>query len=219
MTFLSSKLLSTALRLSFNKMIGSKVLLSTAPPVKAPSSNKKNHMIWFDLEMTGLDPTVDHIMEAACLITDSELNVIGDGVNIIVHQPDDILNKMNDWCKDHHGKSGLTESCKKSIISLLEAEDSILSYLQKHTIKGASVLAGNSVYMDRMFLMKYMPRVNEHMHYRIVDVSSVKELCRRWAPKTYDATPKKKLAHRALEDIKESIQELKYYKNHLFKPE
>ncbi|KAK3923056.1 Oligoribonuclease, mitochondrial [Frankliniella fusca] len=213
-----STTLGSALRQSFTKMIGSKVVLSTAPPEKVPV-NKKNHMIWIDLEMTGLNPEVDHIMEAACLVTDSELNVIGEGVDIIVHQPDSILDQMNDWCKDHHGQSGLTEACKRSKISLADAEESILSYLQKHTLKGASVLAGNSVYMDRMFLMKYMPKVNDYMHYRIVDVSCVKELCRRWAPKTYDGTPKKILAHRALEDVKESIQELKYYKNHLFKQE
>lgn len=176
---------------------GSKVMLSTAPPVKSPTTNKKNHLVWFDLEMTGLDPAVDHIMEAACLVTDADLNVIGEGVDLIIHQPDEILSRMNDWCKDHHGQSGLTEACRKSTVTLNQAEDRLLSYLEKNTIKGASPLAGNTVYMDRLFIAKYLPKVDEHMHYRIVDVSSVKELCRRWAPKTYDGAPKKKLAHRA----------------------
>ncbi|XP_034252965.1 probable oligoribonuclease [Thrips palmi] len=202
-----------------NTMIGSKVLLSTAPPVKAPPSNMKNRLVWVDLEMTGLDFNEHHIMEAACLVTDSELNIIGEGVDIIINQPDTVLEKMNDWCIEHHGQSGLTESCKNSKISLAQAEDQLLSYLEKHTTKGTCPLAGNSVYMDRLFLMKYMPRVNDHLHYRIVDVSTVKELCRRWAPKTYAGAPKKKLAHRALGDIKESIQELKHYKINLFKEE
>ncbi|XP_041374095.1 oligoribonuclease, mitochondrial-like isoform X2 [Gigantopelta aegis] len=167
--------------------------------------------------MTGLNKEVDHLMEIACLITDADLEVIAEGPNIVIHQPDKVLDAMGDWCKDHHGKSGLTQAVRNSNISLVDAESKVLKFVQEHTPKGACPLAGNSVHADREFLVKYMPQLIGHLHYRIIDVSTVKELCQRWYPRASEQAPKKKLSHRALDDIKESIAELKYYRHSIFK--
>ncbi|KAG7163240.1 oligoribonuclease, mitochondrial-like [Homarus americanus] len=184
-------------------------------PTKIPRLSER--LVWVDLEMTGLDVEKEEIMEAAVIITDSELNVVSEGPNIILKVEDKVLDNMNDWCRQHHGKSGLTEGCRKSIISLSAAEDQLLQFVTQHTEKGKAPLAGNSVHADKKFLDKYMPKLMKHLHYRIVDVSTVKELCRRWYPEDFTAAPSKKVSHRALDDIKESIEELKYYKSSIFK--
>lgn len=167
--------------------------------------------------MTGLDVEKEVIMEAAVIVTDSDLNIVAEGPNLILKVEDEILDNMNDWCKEHHGKSGLTDSCKKSTVSLTGAEDQLLQFVVQHTEKGKAPLAGNSVHADKKFLDKYMPKLMKHLHYRIVDVSTVKELCRRWYPEQFSSAPSKKVSHRALEDIKESIEELAYYKSSIFK--
>ncbi|MCL4119376.1 UNVERIFIED_CONTAM: hypothetical protein GTU68_066952 [Idotea baltica] len=167
--------------------------------------------------MTGLNIDEETIMEAAVIVTDSNLKTITEGPNLIIKVSDEKLDNMNDWCKKHHGESGLTESCRKSEVTLSMAEDQILQFVAQHTEPGKAPLAGNSVHADKKFLDKYMPKLMKHLHYRIVDVSTVKELCRRWYPTQFESAPKKALSHRALDDIKESILELKYYREAIFK--
>ncbi|TPX36894.1 hypothetical protein SeLEV6574_g07960 [Synchytrium endobioticum] len=173
-------------------------------------------LVWIDCEMTGLDLTVDHIIEIAVIITDGHLNIIAEGPNIIVHQPKSVLDGMNEWCTKHHGESGLTASVLASIISTTQAEAQILAFLEAHKVpKGKVPLAGNSVHADKAFLKKEMPLLVDFLHYRIVDVSTVKELWRRWYPNV--TPPQKKWTHRALDDIKESIAELQFYHDNIFK--
>ncbi|XP_073416816.1 oligoribonuclease, mitochondrial isoform X2 [Dendrobates tinctorius] len=177
----------------------------------------EQRMVWVDLEMTGLDIKKDQIIEMACLITDSDLNVLAEGPNLIIKQPDELLDTMSNWCKNHHGKSGLTQAVRDSKISLAQAEYEFLSFVRKHTPPGICPLAGNSVHVDKAFLNKYMPQFMRHLHYRIIDVSTVKELCRRWYPADYERAPMKAASHRALDDIRESIKELHFYRQHVFK--
>lgn len=175
-------------------------------------------LVWIDLELTGLDLEKDKIMEIACLVTDEELNPLSEGIDIVVHQPNEVLDAMNDWCQKHHGKSGLTQACRESPVTVEEAEQKVLSLLEKHVAPGVCPLAGNTVHMDRRFLHKEMPRLDAHLHYRIVDVSTIKELCRRWYPADHrEALRRKTGSHRALADIKESIDELKFYRSRIFK--
>ncbi|XP_032680035.1 probable oligoribonuclease [Odontomachus brunneus] len=176
-----------------------------------------DHIVWIDMEMTGLDIEKDHILEIACVVTDKSLQIISEELNIVIHQPDIILKNMNKWCMKNHKISGLVDDCRSSKISLQEAEKSVLHFLEKYVSKRTCPLAGNTVYMDRLFLWKYMPLVNEYLHYRIIDVSSLKELHRRWNPEVYTTVPTKMLKHRALDDIKESINELAHYKKHTFR--
>ncbi|XP_071171576.1 probable oligoribonuclease isoform X1 [Mytilus edulis] len=191
-----------------------------ASPAKKPkivNDDKSKRFVWVDLEMTGLDIEKEHIIEMACLVTDTELNVIAEGPNLVINQPDEVLDNMGEWCKQHHGESGLTDAVRKSDISLEKAEQNMLNFIKEHTTESTALLAGNSIHADRMFLNKYMPKFLNHLHYRILDVSTVKELCRHWYPEEYQKAPKKKIAHRALDDIKESMQELKFYKGAIFK--
>lgn len=174
-------------------------------------------LVWVDLEMGGLNPDIHTILEMACIITDSELNIVAESQDIVIHQTDDVLGAMTPWCIEHHGKSGLTAACQNSNVSLAEAENIMVSFVTSNVPKGLCPLAGNSIYSDKQFLEKYMPNFISHLHYRMVDVSSVKELCRRWYPNAFSSAPKKALKHRALDDIRESIAELKYYRNTIFK--
>ncbi|KYN09727.1 putative oligoribonuclease [Trachymyrmex cornetzi] len=176
-----------------------------------------NYIVWIDMEMTGLDVDKDHILEIACVVTDKKLNIVSEELNIVIHQSDAILENMNDWCKETHTKTGLVENSRSSTISLEEAEKTVLDFLKKHIHERSCPLAGSSVYMDRFFLYKNMPLVNNYLHYRIIDVSTIKEIARRWNPNVYNSMPKKRVNHRALDDIKESINELKHYKKHFFK--
>ncbi|XP_046377072.2 oligoribonuclease, mitochondrial-like [Haliotis rufescens] len=185
--------------------------------LSATQDGQKNRILWIDLEMTGLNVKTDQILEIACLVTDAQLNIVAEGPSLVIHHPDSALDAMDDWCTQHHGKSGLTEAVKKSKITLPNAEEEVLQFATTHTLPGVCPLGGNSVHADKVFLTKYMPRLANHLHYRIIDVSTVKELCRRWYPEKYEAAPRKKLCHRALDDIKESIEELKYYRSTIFR--
>ncbi|CAJ1064468.1 small fragment nuclease%2C partial [Xyrichtys novacula] len=142
------------------------------------SSAMSQRMVWVDLEMTGLDIEKDQIIEMACIITDSDLNILAEGPNLIIKQPDKLLDEMSEWCQEHHGKSGLTQAVRDSKISLEQAEYEFLSFIRQHTPPGQCPLAGNSVHADKRFLDKYMPQFMYHLHYRIIDVSTIKELCR-----------------------------------------
>ncbi|GBF94932.1 RNA exonuclease [Raphidocelis subcapitata] len=176
-----------------------------------------NPLVWIDLEMTGLDVDKDTIIEIACLVTDGDLKTVVEGPSIAIHHGEDVIDSMNDWCKEHHGKSGLTERVRESTVSLEEAEVQVLEFVAAHTDYQTAQLAGNSVHVDRAFLMRRMPRLLEHLHYRIVDVSSIAEVARRWSPKLARSAPRKKAAHTAMSDIRESLEELRYYKEKLFR--
>ncbi|XP_038048619.1 oligoribonuclease, mitochondrial-like [Patiria miniata] len=179
-------------------------------------NDMKKRLVWVDLEMTGLDLETCHILEMACLVTDSDLNVVAEAPNLIIHQPEETLKAMNEWCVEHHTKSGLVDAVRASKVSIQQAEYEMLAFIRKHTLPKICPLAGNTVHVDKEFLAKYMPQFMDHLHYRIVDVSTVKELCRRWYPDEFKNAPLKKLTHRALDDITESIKELKYYKKTIF---
>jgi oligoribonuclease len=169
--------------------------------------------------MTGLDLGRDALIEVAALVTDPDLNVLGEGVDVVIHVEDALLDGMLEVVRTMHAKSGLTEAVKASTVTMTEAEDMILSYVTEHVKDPRTApLAGNSIATDRGFLARDMPRLDAHLHYRMIDVSSIKELCRRWYPRVYFGQPPKGLAHRALADIRESIRELEYYRRTVFVP-
>jgi len=178
----------------------------------------KNPLIWMDLEMTGLDPERERIIEIAVLITDNALEIVAEGPDLVVHQPESLLEQMDDWNRKHHGASGLTERVRASQVSEAEAEAQVLAFLREHVKQGAAPLAGNSIHQDRRFLRRYMPQIDDYLHYRNVDVSSVKELVKRWYPAVYSKRPSKVGTHRALDDIRESVAELRYYRDQVFVP-
>ncbi|XP_016837517.1 oligoribonuclease [Nasonia vitripennis] len=180
------------------------------------NNQRRNRIVWIDMEMTGLAVESDRILEVACLITDENLNIVSDEFHQVLHQSDDELARMNEWCQEHHTKSGLVEASKKSQEDERSVDKSLYNFLNKYIPKGRCPMAGNSVYMDRLFLRKYMPTSNEYMHYRIIDVSSIKEVVRRWKPEVHDAAPKKERNHRSLDDIRESISELDFYRKNVF---
>ena len=174
----------------------------------------RNNLIWIDLEMTGLDPEKEKIIEIATLVTDSDLNVLAEGPNLIISQSKDILDAMDEWNQNQHGSSGLIEEVVKSNITEQMAEIETLDFISKYVGENVSPMCGNTVSHDRRFLAKYMPDLESYFHYRHIDVSSIKELISRWMndAQTYE----KKGSHRAKDDIKESINELKLYKQMLF---
>jgi oligoribonuclease len=181
-------------------------------------ANDAPHLIWIDCEMTGLSLEKDVLVEIAVLVTDSELNVIGEGVDVVIKASPDQLAQMNEYVQSMHTSSGLITEIPHGI-TVSEAETLIISYLEKSsTTAGKSPLAGNSVSVDRSFIARDMPRLNEYLHYRTVDVSSIKELARRWYPKAYFNAPAKTGNHRALGDIQDSIAELAYYRQSVFIP-
>jgi oligoribonuclease len=176
-----------------------------------------DRLVWIDCEMTGLDLSRDALIEIAVLVTDGDLKVLGDGVDVVIHADEDKLAGMPDIVREMHAKSGLTEAVRASTVTLAEAEESALAYIREHVPDPRTApLAGNSIATDRGFLARDMPALDTHLHYRMVDVSSIKELCRRWYPRVFYAKPEKGLAHRALADIEESIRELDYYRHTLF---
>jgi oligoribonuclease len=176
-------------------------------------------LVWVDCEMTGLDLVKDALVEVAVLVTDAELNVLGEGVDVVIHADDAALGDMVEVVREMHDRSGLTEAVRASTISVAEAEEMVMAYVTAHLPEPRTApLCGNSIATDRSFLARDMPLFDSHLHYRMIDVSSIKELCRRWYPRTYFGQPTKGLAHRALADIRESIRELDFYRRTIFVP-
>ena len=174
-----------------------------------------DNLVWIDMEMTGLDADSDKVLEIATIVTDADLNVVAEGPVFAIHQSDEILDNMDPWCVDTHGKSGLTDRCRKSAISEQQAAQETIEFLKQYVDKGVSPLCGNSIGQDKLFMAKHMPELSDYFHYRIVDVSTVKELVRRWKPEVLDGFSKKG-THLALDDIRESIAELQFYRKHIF---
>jgi len=174
------------------------------------------HLVWMDLEMSGLDPERDVIIEIATIITDAELNVVAEGPALAVHQPESVIAGMDEWNQTHHTASGLIERVRRSPVSTLEAEAQTLAFLERYVERNASPLCGNTIWQDRRFLVRYMPVLEQYLHYRNIDVSTLKELARRWRPELLAGFTKRG-AHTALSDIRESIEELRYYRTHFLK--
>jgi oligoribonuclease len=178
-----------------------------------------DRLVWIDCEMTGLDLRRDALIEIAVLVTDGDLNVLGDGVDVVIHADEAALAGMPDVVREMHANSGLTDAVRASTLTVAEAEQRVLEYVRAYVPEPRTApLAGNSIATDRGFLARDMPMLDAHLHYRMVDVSSIKELARRWFPRVFYAKPEKGLAHRALADIEESIRELDYYRRTLFVP-
>ncbi len=175
----------------------------------------ESHLLWMDMEMTGLYPDRDTILEIATLITTASLDVVAEGPVIAIGHPQATLDAMDDWNRKHHAASGLTARVLASTVSMAEAEACTLTFVQQYCPVRTSPLCGNSICQDRRFLARYMPAIDEYLHYRNIDVSTVKELVRRWYP-AGPPSPEKKHAHRALDDIRESIDELRFYRTHYF---
>ncbi|GAA4556888.1 oligoribonuclease [Pseudonocardia xishanensis] len=176
-----------------------------------------DRLVWIDCEMTGLDLQRDALVEIAVLVTDGDLNILGEGVDVVIHADEAALAAMPPVVEEMHRKSGLTEEIRASRVTVREAEVKVLEYIRAHVPDaGVAPLAGNSIATDRGFLARDMPELDAHLHYRMIDVSSLKELARRWFPRVFYAKPEKGLAHRALADIIESIRELEYYRRTLF---
>ena len=187
----------------------------TLPTVNAV----RDELVWIDCEMTGLDLRSDKLIEIAVLVTDADLNVLGDGVDVVIHADDAALSSMIDVVTEMHTRSGLIEEVRASTVDVATAEMMVLDYIREHVKQAKTApLAGNSIATDRGFIARDMPALDSYLHYRMVDVSSIKELCRRWYPRIYYGQPAKGLAHRALADIHESIRELQYYRRTAFVP-
>jgi oligoribonuclease len=178
-----------------------------------------DNLVWIDCEMTGLELGKDALIEIAVLVTDSELNILDEGVDLVIHADDAALDAMPDVVREMHARSGLTDAVRASTVTLAQAEAQVLAYVRRHVPEARTApLCGNSIATDRGFIARDMPELDAHLHYRMIDVSSIKELCRRWYPRIYYAQPDKGLAHRALADIRESIRELVYYRGTAFVP-
>ena len=176
-------------------------------------------LVWMDLEMTGLDPTKDVIVEIATLVTDAELNIVAEGPDLVVHIDDTLVEGMGEVVKNMHAKSGLSEAIRKSTVTLEEAGAATLAFIKEHVPQARTApLCGNSIGTDRRFLLAYLPEIEEYLHYRSVDVSTVKELVSRWYPELYAKRPNKSGNHRALGDIIDSVAELRYYRDAVFLP-
>jgi oligoribonuclease len=179
----------------------------------------RDELVWIDCEMTGLDLKSDMLIEIAVLVTDADLNILGDGIDVVIHADDDVLSSMIPVVTEMHTRSGLIEEVRASTVDLAAAEDLVLDYIRSHVKQAKTApLAGNSIATDRGFIARDMAKLDDYLHYRMIDVSSIKELCRRWYPRIYFGQPEKGLAHRALADIHESIRELRYYRRTAFVP-
>lgn len=177
----------------------------------------QNALVWLDMEMTGLDPDRDRILELALVVTNTELEVIAESAVWVVHQTDTVLEAMDEWNRKTHGKSGLIDKVRRSALGDAEVEGQALDFLKRHVPAGKSPMCGNSICQDRRFMARYMPKLEAHFHYRNLDVSTLKELCRRWKPEIAKGV-KKGGRHEALADIYESIEELRYYRQHFLVP-
>lgn len=175
-----------------------------------------DNLVWIDLEMTGLSVATEQIMEIATVITDAELTVLAEGPVIAIHLADDVLASMDEWCQTTHGASGLTERCRQSQYNVEQAAAETLAFIQQYVPAKSSPLCGNSICQDRKFIEKYMPALDEYLHYRLLDVSSFKEAARRWNPSVFNSVQKQN-THTALSDILESIAEMRHYRQHFLK--
>lgn len=184
--------------------------------VACMADNKEQNLVWIDLEMTGLCSEKDHILEIASLVTDNQLNILAQGPSLIIHQQEQALMQMNDWVLNQHMRTGLVEAVRESSITLEQAEQETLDFLKNYCQPESSPLCGNSVWKDRAFLRTDMPKLNSFLHYRVIDVTSIKELVKRWYPNDPRTEFKKQDSHRALDDIKESVAELVHYRKHFF---
>lgn len=180
-------------------------------------AQNENHLVWLDMEMTGLDPERERIIEMAMIVTDGNLETVAESPVWAVHQPDSVLDAMDEWNRNTHGKSGLVDRVKASTLDEVAVEAAALAFMQEYVAKRISPMCGNSIGQDRRFMVRYMPRLEDWFHYRNIDVSTLKELCRRWKPEVAKGFEKES-AHTALADIRESIAELKYYREHFIKP-
>ncbi len=176
----------------------------------------KHNLAWIDMEMTGLDPEKEAIIEIASIVTDPDLKILSNGPNLVIHQPAKLLKSMDEWNTNHHRDSGLIEEVKNSKITVKKAEAMTLDFIGEYCVHKHTLLCGNAVHHDRRFIIRYMPKLHEFLHYRHIDVSAVKSLINLWYPKDKNV-PKKKKTHRALDDIRESIEELRYYREHYFR--
>lgn len=183
---------------------------------REPLRPNEFNLVWVDMEMTGLDPDKDRIIEIAVIVTDSNLNVLGAGPVFAIHQPDEILDGMDAWNKGTHGRSGLIDRVKASTVTETDAEAALIDFLKQYVPSGKSPMCGNSICQDRRFMARGMPKLEAFFHYRNLDVSTLKELCRRWKPELVNGFKKHQL-HTALADITESIEELRYYREHFIK--
>ncbi len=174
-------------------------------------------LVWMDLEMTGLDPEQDTIIEIATIVTDDNLNIVEEGPVFAVFQPDSVLDGMDEWNQKTHGESGLVQRIREEGVSMAQAEMETLDFVRRHVGERVSPLCGNTIWQDRRFLVRYMPQLEAYLHYRNIDVSTIKELARRWRPAIADGHTKRN-AHTALSDIRESIDELRYYREAFFRP-
>lgn len=183
-----------------------------APPVRPNEFN----LVWIDMEMTGLDPDKDRVIEIAAIVTDPNLNVLAEGPVLAIHQPDEVLDGMDAWNKGTHGRSGLIDRVKASTVTEAQAEAEMIAFLSRYVPAGKSPMCGNSICQDRRFMARHMPKLESFFHYRNLDVSTLKELCRRWKPELIAGFKKHQL-HTALADIRESVEELQYYREHFIK--
>lgn len=180
---------------------------------KPATSALDTHLVWLDMEMTGLEPEKERIIEVAFVVTDLHLNTLAEGPVLVIHQPDTVLDAMDNWNKGTHGKSGLIDKVKASTVTEWQAQEQILEFLKPLIPKGKIPLCGNTIHQDRRFMALYMPELNDFFHYRNIDVSTLKELAKRWRPEVYKSF-KKQQKHTALADVYESIAELKHYREH-----
>ena len=181
------------------------------------TTRKNDRLVWVDMEMSGLQPETDRILEIAMIVTDGDLNIIAEGPVLVVHQEDAVLDRMDAWNKGTHGKSGLIDKVKASTLTEAEVEAQCIAFLKQHVKASVSPMCGNTIHQDRRFMNKYMPKLESYFHYRNIDVSTIKELCKRWQPELAKGFVKKQ-AHTALADIIESVEELRYYREKLFIP-
>jgi oligoribonuclease len=179
----------------------------------APSGTNEFNLVWVDMEMTGLDPDRDRVIEIAAIVTDPNLNVLAEGPVFVIHQPDEVLDGMDAWNKGTHGRSGLIDRVKASTVTEEQASAEMVAFLKQFVPAGKSPMCGNSICQDRRFMARHMPTLEAFFHYRNVDVSTLKELCRRWRPELIAGFKKHQL-HTALADIRESVEELRYYRQH-----
>ncbi|ANZ76591.1 BA75_03864T0 [Komagataella pastoris] len=201
----------------FRRNVSQEVLAPNTVNSKLSSHAIQQPIVWIDCEMTGLDIYNDHIIEICCIITDQNLEIVDEGYESVIHFDNDVMSKMNDWCIEHHGQSGLTKKVLESTKTLPQVESELLSYISQRIEPNTGVMAGNSIHMDKFFMYREFPKVIDYLFYRLIDVSTIYEICKRHNPALLKSAPRKKAAHTAKADILESIQQLKWFQTHYLK--